>query len=288
MAGDCKNAITSFRRALDVYPEGLGSLRNIAECEEELREYASARNDWWALRRAALQSNEAKYAGWEKHAEEGYNRLASKVARLTVKLKGDRLERVRITIDGKPLDPRLVGVELERDLGAHTVEANYGAVSPVMEKRMLVEGAREVVTLTIPDDKTVSGNALVTRPTDVSDRRPLKVGGFVALGAGVLSLAAAGVSLGIRQGALSSVETACPNYERQPCPASVSGDADKGATASMLVNVFGAIGIAGVGVGVTLVAIGYSGKSGPTTASTTRLLAFPAPGGGGARAEVSF
>src|SRR5262249_34943070 len=155
--------------------------RNIAECEEQLGEYASARNDWWSLRRAALQSNEARYAGWDKHAEEGYNRLATKVAHLTVRLEGPELERVRVTLDGKPLDPRLIGVELERDLGVHTVEAAYGGVSSVVAKRTLTEGARDVVTLVIP---SVAVRDVAPAPAPAVapkvDRHGLRTGGFVA------------------------------------------------------------------------------------------------------------
>jgi hypothetical protein len=121
----CAEAIVAFRRALDLKPQGIGSLRNIAECEEALGQFASARTDWWSLRRAVLQSNEPKYQGWEKDAEEAYRRLEPKVGHLTVRLEGVSIERARVSIDGKPLDPRLVGVELERDLGAHVIEVRY-------------------------------------------------------------------------------------------------------------------------------------------------------------------
>jgi len=129
--GNCPDAIVAFRRALEAFPQGLGALRNIAECEEQLGQFASARNDWWSLRRAVLQSNEPKYEGWDKDAESAYARLASKVAKLTVRISGEGASAAHITIDGKPLDPRLLGVELERDLGLHTIEAAYGGVDPV-------------------------------------------------------------------------------------------------------------------------------------------------------------
>ena len=79
-AGDCLAAITAFRRALEIKPEGLGALRNVADCEELLGQFASARNDWWNLRRAVLQSNDPKYKGWDTDAEAAYAELASKVA----------------------------------------------------------------------------------------------------------------------------------------------------------------------------------------------------------------
>jgi hypothetical protein len=42
LRGDCAGAIPLFQKAADVYPAGLGSLRNIAECEETLGRYAAA------------------------------------------------------------------------------------------------------------------------------------------------------------------------------------------------------------------------------------------------------
>ena len=82
--GRCEEAIIEFRRALEVWPEGLGSLRNIAECEEQLGKYAAARRDWWDLRRAVLLSNEAKYEGWDRQAQEAHTRLATKGARVFI------------------------------------------------------------------------------------------------------------------------------------------------------------------------------------------------------------
>src|SRR6185436_11743436 len=87
-AGNCPDAIVAFRRALEAFPQGLGALRNIAECEEQLGQFASARNDWWSLRRAVLQSNELRYESWEKDAEQGYARLATKVAKITIRIHG--------------------------------------------------------------------------------------------------------------------------------------------------------------------------------------------------------
>ena len=55
-----------------------------------------------------LQSNDPNYERWDKDAEAAYAKLAGKVARLTVRLTGEGVDRARVTIDGKPLDPRLL------------------------------------------------------------------------------------------------------------------------------------------------------------------------------------
>jgi len=293
-AGKCEDAIVEFRRALEVYPEGLGSLRNIAECEEHLGKYAAARRDWWDLRRAVLQTNEAKYDGWDKDAETAYARLAPKVARVTVKLKGEKLERVKVAIDGKPLDPRLVGVELERDLGPHTVEGFYGGAAPVTEKVTLAEGGQQVVMLAIPAPSP--GDTPPAGPIGGPSPHPdggsgLKTAGFVALGIGGVGAIGTVVAVIMRQSALASIKADCPNYETDSnCPNADQGDVDRGKTASLLVNVFGGVAIAGIGVGVGLLIAGSSSGPKPAASSGSRawLGVTPAAGGAQARAGVSF
>jgi hypothetical protein len=299
-AGRCADAILQFRRALEVFPQGLGALRNIAECEEQLGQYAAARRDWWDLRRAVMQSNEPKYAGWDRDAEQAHVRLAAKVARVVVRLAGARTERVEIQVDGKPLDPRLVGVELERDLGPHVVQASYGGAAPVTARITLAEGAREVVTLTIPalapPAEKPAAPAAPPAPEPARGSPALRTAGYVALGAGALGLVGTIASVAVRGSALRAVEGACPSYETQPCPASVGGDVDRGKTASLLANVFGGVALAGLGVGVTLIAVGWgpgaqpasAGKAARATLPATTVTLVPAPGGALAHAEVRF
>src|SRR5579872_5553668 len=62
--GDCASAVALFREAYAVYPPGLGSLRNVAECEQALGHFALARRAWLDLGRAASTSTERKYEGW--------------------------------------------------------------------------------------------------------------------------------------------------------------------------------------------------------------------------------
>jgi hypothetical protein len=301
-AGKCDAAIVEFRRALDLNPLGLGSLRNIAECEEKLRQYASARRDFWDLRRAVLQSSDPKYVGWDKAAEQAYRALEAKVPRLTIKLSGDKLDRVRVVVDGKPLDPRLVGVEIERDTGAHVVEAFFDGVTPVTEKVTLGEGAREVVTLMIPSQSSSASKPKADKPEPPRSSGALRVAGFAALGVGAAGIIATSISAAVRASALSDIEGACPGLEG--CPADLKSSYDTGVTASTLVNVFGGIAIAGVGAGATLLILstrdaGTAPSPGPRaqgsrsaadmgTGVSVSVSIAPAAGGAQARAIVRF
>lgn len=274
-AGKCDQAIIAFRRALELNPSGLGSLRNIAECEEKLRLYASARRSYWDLRRAVLQSNEPKYQGWDKDAEAAYRALEAKVSRLTVELRGDKLDRASILLDGKPLDPRLAGVEIERDLGLHTIEVHYGGAAPLTSKVTLAEGQRETVTIEVPSAR--QERRPPPPPPPETGSSGLRIGGFVALGVGAAGLGAMVASIAIRSSALSDIEAGCPGYESASCPAALRGRYDTGVTASTLANVFGGLAIAGAGAGATLLVLsrgsaGGSGGSGAPRAAAVGIV----------------
>jgi hypothetical protein len=290
--GDCDRAIVAFRHALESAPEGLGALRNIAECEEELGRHASARIDWRALHRAVLQSDDSRYAGWEKDAEAGYGRLEGKVGKLVVRLHGDDLGRVKVTIDGQPLAPGLIGVELERDPGPHTIEASKGSAAPIVEKRTLAVGGREEVTLLIPSSRRGEprGEATPVPQGAASGGHAMRNAGLVLLSAGGLGAIGALAAIAMRQSALSSIEQACPGYAMgQVCPASVGSDRDTGRAASALATVFGGIAVVGIGVGIPLAVVGSQGSSAPVAkALPVALGVLPAGGGATAWARVRF
>ncbi|WP_437288173.1 tetratricopeptide repeat protein [Sorangium sp. So ce406] len=300
-AGQCEQAIIAFRSALEIYPEGLGALRNIAECEEALGLYASARRDWWDLRRAALQSTEAKYAGWSEDAELRYRALGSKVGTLTLKVQGAEGRQVQVALDGKPLDPRLLGVELERDLGAHTVELFYGGAAPLTERVELTPGAQRVVTLTVPPPITArDAPAAPGAPAPPPSSSAVRTGGYVALGVGGAGAIATVVALAVRAGAVSAVEEGCSpaGDGAYVCPPSLQGDYDTGRTASTLAGVFAGVGLVGIGAGVTLLLLSPPGpasaaQGAPASAArgalqSAELSLAPWPGGLGSRLRVRF
>ncbi|XYH98239.1 tetratricopeptide repeat protein [Sorangium sp. So ce1128] len=290
-AGQCEQAIIAFRSALEIYPEGLGALRNIAECEEALGLFASARRDWWDLRRAALQSNEAKYAGWSEDAELRYRALGNKVGTLTLQVQGaEGRPRIQVALDGKPIDPRLLGVELERDLGAHTVELFYGGAAPITERIELTPGARRTVTLTVPAPPPARG-APAAPSAPPPSTSGVRVGSYIALGVGGAGAIATVVALAVRAGAVSAVEDGCSPAAGggYVCPPSLQGDYDTGKTASTLAGVFAGVGVAGLGAGITLLLLSPSEPASSSPGKPQAALSVaPWPGGLGSRLRVTF
>ena len=98
--GDCAGAVPLFRKAYELYPEGLGSLRNLAECEESLGHFASSRRAWLDLEARAPHDGrqEVRRAGTRTPIEAAA-RLAPKLATLTIDVNvvgpGGELARLR-------------------------------------------------------------------------------------------------------------------------------------------------------------------------------------------------
>lgn len=273
LKGNCRDAIEEFRRAYEAYPEGLGALRNIAECEEGMNRPASARRSYWALRTAVIQSQSEKYLGWDRDAEKAFKELEPRVAKVVVRVKGSTDPRV--TINGRPLTPSLLGTELEQDLGELVVVLEDGSAVPPSKKLVLEAGKRYEVEL----EPTVSqGTGGPTTPKHHGPS-PLVIAGGVTIGVAGLALGGLVGAIVVRQNALATIDEQCPG--RENCPESLRDQQERGATASTLVNVF-AIGggVAGAaGLGMLIAGLVTSPKSKPTSEHALHFDLAPAPGG---------
>lgn len=86
-------------------------------------------------------------------------------------------------------------------------------------------------------------------PEDTGHGR--RLAGWLSLGVGGASLVGAGISLLVRQSALTDVNGPCGNHHH--CDPSLQSTVDRGRVASTLTNVFGIIENFGVGTGVALI-----------------------------------
>ncbi len=260
LEGDCAHALPDFQRALSLFPAALGSARNVAECEETLGHWASARRAWHDLERAAAMSSDPRYETWRADAHAAATRLAPMVAHLTVIVVGGNGQTpsgaasvVSVRVNGEPLAATLIGSPLDRDPGSYTVrvEGSPGAAT-----------ATERVVLAAGDDKTVRVRVAVpgaqrkeTPPARAPEdlHRTRRAVGWVTLGAGGAALVGAGISAIIRSTALADLKRDCPGYAESPCDASVRGEATRGQSAATLADVFGAVGVLSAGAGVALI-----------------------------------
>jgi len=285
--GDCASAIPLFQKAHELYPSGLGSLRNLAECEQALGHFASARRTWLELGRALLTNDDRKYAGWAQDADQAAAALLPKVASLTIDVtvvtpSGETLPTTGIdmTLNGEAVAPNLVGVLLERDPGTYVVRVTeVGLGAPQEETVQLRPGESKRVSLQVvasPEPRAADLGAppaaIETAPappapaTHGPPRSADRKAAWIALGVGAAGLVGMGVSLIVRQDALNEVRSNCPQFDTGSCGASsqaavqsaVQSAVNRGHTASTFVNVFGAVAVVGAIGGVVLLATKHS------------------------------
>jgi len=236
-AGDCAGAAPLFHKANALYPSALGTLRNAAECEESLGRWASARRSWLDLKRALLVTQDVKYKGWQVDAEGAAERLAPRVAHLTIDIStGDhRNGDVEVTVNGEPLAATLVGTVLDRDPGQYVVRARRASGEPAEQTVELAMGEARVVALVVAARTTQS------RPIERSS--PWTPAGWVTISVGLGALVGMGVAIGVRQDALSTITSQCqymaPKYVCSP--AQMSAD-DRGNAASAVATVLAVAG----------------------------------------------
>ena len=307
--GDCASAVTMFRKAYDLYPAALGSLRNLAECQESLGRYASARRAWVDLKRALLTNVDRKYEGWDRDAEQAAGRLAPMLATLAIDVvavtpRGEAAspDAIEVTLDGEKLAPAQMGTPLERDPGRHVVRIAGERVAQPQERALdLAAGNAERLSFrVVVRDRAEQPAALppastpgpspgaertgtaapglhdAKRETGSDGRRTW---GWIALGVGAAGVAGAGISLAVRQAALADLNGGCETH--QNCPPSLASTVSRGQTASTLVSVFAILGGVGLAGGIVLLA-----TSGGHSSAGASLIVVP--GGGGVGAAGSF
>jgi hypothetical protein len=195
---DCATAAPLFRKAWTIYPQGLGSLRNLAECEEQLGHFASSRRAWLDLKRALITApDDPKYQGWDKDAEESAKRLQPKVASFVVDVivksptgeaPANERSGVDLFVNGEEVKGTLVGTPLERDPGTYTIRAQAKDAQPVEQQVTLNAGDNPHVTLRLtvtPPEQPVATTE------DHSTRRTV---GWIVTGVGAAALVASGVT----------------------------------------------------------------------------------------------
>ena len=245
LTGDCAHALPLFQKAHELLPTALGSLRNVAECEEALGHAASARRAWLEIKRSLLVENDAKYAGWDADADAASTRLAQLVAHLTVgvDVRGGGPSDVEVTINGEPLAPTLFGTALDRDPGHYVIRARPRSGGEPQEQSLdLDRGGVRVVGLVVH----------VPASTQVKEAAPAasvwRPAGWVTLSVGLGALVGMGIAVGVRQDALSTLNASCASHLN--CPLSVEPAVNRGTAASTTATVL-AIGggvVAGAGI----------------------------------------
>jgi hypothetical protein len=237
---DCADAIPLFQKAHDVYPQGLGSLRNLAECQESVGWLASARRTWLELRRSLDRNVDPKYDGWADDANQATARLAPMVPTLAIDVvlttaqgqpvsssrprsggvdgtfaKGGVVNSgeggvvnhadVAVSANGQPVPAELFGTPIELDPGKYTIHvAGVGIRPPPDEVVDLAPGdARRVTVRAVVEDQSPRDVAVGAKTSGGTQRSI----GWASIGVGAAALLGAGASLVVRQVASSDLQS---------------------------------------------------------------------------------
>ncbi len=271
--GDCAGALPLLQKAYALYPAGLGSLRNIAVCQELVGHFVSARDAWTELQRALAGDTSAKYAGWVEDADREIAKLTPKLAWLATDLhvvtrsgQPTTDDAVEVTVDGQPLPKDRLGTPMAHDPGTHVARAAGPRVEQPDELSTTLQPGDTVrvtlkVTVNSPGAPPAveAAPALATSEPSTGGSSRVTTAGWVVIGVGVASLAGAAASLIERQAALADMNNTCGNQPGACHPQHAQDAVDewnRGRTASTLLTVFGVAGLVGVAGGTALVLSG--------------------------------
>jgi hypothetical protein len=175
---------------------GLGTLLNLASCEEQLGKTASA---WAHYREAHAAATRASDAKRVKFAREHAEALEKKLSRLVVTVpEANRLPGLAVTRDGQPLGEASWGSALALDPGEHVIEARAEKRAPFKTTvTLLADADQKTVTVPLLEMEsamaTTPGSASPPPPPAQNDALgigPREVLGWTAVGVGGISVAA--------------------------------------------------------------------------------------------------
>jgi hypothetical protein len=239
----CAQACDAFRRAFELYPAGLGALRNLAYVEKALGRVASAARHFRELaRRAPLDPRPARQL-WAEYARTELATLEPLVPHLTVRLPTPLPADVVAKLDDASLPHETWGAVLDVDPGAHVVRAESQGRVAFEERFELAEGqSRTVLVVLPPGDGVDGGDASAASPR--ADRAPgiaPKTLALVTIGVGAITTS---VGLGYGVAAISKRKDVCGDVYCEPA------GYDQGRSLARTSTIVTGIGVAVVASGV--------------------------------------
>jgi hypothetical protein len=228
---------------------------HIALCEEHTGMLIEALRDFETAESDAKEEGKAAVM---KEAPEHANAIKPRIPKLKVKAPSD-VDGINLTLDGNAIDPKNED-EVPVNPGAHKISASADGRESFSSDVTLAEGESKTVVVKLP--KTGGGGGDEEKPVEepkpkepetpqpTETHRKPSVLTWVAFGVGAVGLAGATIFFLKRNSIKSDLDGKC-NADLH-CPTSAQDDIDSGKSATTMANVFGAIGIVGVGAGIYL------------------------------------
>jgi hypothetical protein len=275
-AGGFSEAADAFRKSYEVvaspnshimYARALRSAGKLGEAYEEL---ALTQHE-----ASELATRLPKYGSTAESAEAELLELNKRVAALSIRVAGDS-SQVIVMVGARQVpherwknvavEPGTVDVSARLAGGRRalqSVTAQIGELTPVELDLRQAEGGQATPT---KQPEAVSGSADSELDSGATRNHPLRPWAFVAGGVGLVGLATFGVFGAMSRSTFSDLESTCPDGE---CPPGSQDDIDKGKNQQLIANIGLAVGVVGLGAGITLFIV----DSGQSSASTPRHVA---------------
>lgn len=259
--GDYKKALGLFQKSQATYPQ-VGTLLNLASCEEKLGMVASARQHFQQAT-AQLPDRDDRLP----FARERIAALEPRVPRLRISLALGAPASTRVKLDDAPLAKESIDADMPVDPGNHVVVVSAAERPERRYEVKLAEGESSSLTV-----EPGFGNA--APPGGDTWWTGTRVVGVVVGSVGVVSLGIGAITGSAALGTKSDLEKLCP--VPSSCTQAGVDQARTGKALSVASTVGLLVGAAAVGAGVVLVLTGGSQSRKPVAA----VQLSPLPGGG--------
>jgi hypothetical protein len=252
----------------------------VARCQRELGRLGEA----YANYKSALADAERiaktvpKYEDTTQAAHEELESLRSQVALLTVSVTGAQDDsEIRVADQKIPVAQLSEPIPLKP--GEYDVSARSASGQLVTKHISLAAGGEQTVAIDLSATPVAQAAAPTAPPSSDTTTAKAATSGshtlaYVAGGVGVVGLAAFGVFGSMANSKYDSLDSKCPGGT---CPPGTQSDIDKGKQFQLFANVGLAVGVVGIGAGITLFALG--GSSHPQSASAGHSELAVVPGG---------
>ena len=271
----------------------------LARAQEKLGKLVKARENYNKILREKYgpESPDA-FRQAQTSAQQESSGLDARLAAITVKLDGEK-GPVTVTMDGEKVPPALIGLPLPVDPGSHTFEASGTDLKSDPVTVAVAEGGKDAVTLIV---KSAPGTVAAGGPPPTAAATPgpvtappatpppnteggsaganngMKIGGFVALGVGVVGVGVGTLFLLKSHSKKSDADDLCNSAG---CPLSQKSQIDSldndYKNAGTLSVVGYAVGGAGLITGITLLALSGS-KHSESAAGVTPWIGYQSAG----------
>ena len=245
----------------------VGTLLNLADCEEHVGQLAEALQHWQQALQLAIATN-------DRRIDEARARLAgleSRVPRLTIRLAPNVPASATITRDGVSLGRPSLGVPLSLNPGDHVVEVRAAGHEPRRYAVAVAEG--ETKELNVSAGRALSGGPVrPNAPATPADREPPAAPdntlAYVLGGIGVAGVVVGSVTGAMLMSKNRTIDEQC-NASNECSPAGLEA-VDQAKGLLPISNVAWIVGVVGLGAGTVLLVT--SGSPTPPRESTGALV----------------